>query len=146
MKFTKVLFILTAVILSLSLCSCGSKDKKKKAPLSAAITNENYSFGSYKAEFNATMFNLDKAVRRACARARFTKTYHVYRTNACEYKFIDVDKVPVEISLNTLEEDSGTGIKIRIGSWGDKDSSEQLLLAIDEELRLLLQLPPTDAK
>ncbi len=140
MRLAKCLALLATVSIAVALCSCSSS--KKPAPLAAGIMNECYSFGNYKAEFNTSLFYLDKAVRRACARARLTKTLHAYLTNSCEYKFIDIDKIPVEITITTLEET--TGIKIRVGRWGDKEASQKLLIAIDEELRLLTQTPPAE--
>ena len=139
MRLVKSLALIATISISVALCSCASK---KEAPLSAGIMNENYSMGNYRAEFNTTLFMLDKAVRRACARAHLTKTEHAYRTNSCEYRFFDIDKVPLEIVITTLEDT--TGIKIRIGRWGDKEASQKLLIAIDEELRLLTQAPPME--
>ena len=134
-----------AFCLLLALCftclftaSCSST-KKKQQPISATILNENYRFGTYSAEFNATLFQLDKAVRRACARARLTKADHAYRTSSCDYEFIDVDKIPVSITIAQQEE--GTKIKIRVDSFGDEDSSRKLVVAIDEELKIITQGP-----
>ena len=109
MRLAKSLALFATISIAVAICSCSSK---KPAPLSAGIMNESYCMGTYKAEFNTSLFFLDKAVRRACARARLTKTLHAYLTNSCEYKFIDIDKIPVEITITTLEET--TGIKVVI--------------------------------
>lgn len=132
------LLILVAAALCLS-TSCSSK-KKKVAPSSPGIISENYSFGTYKAEFASTLFLMDKAVRRACARARLTKTSHLFLTKSCEYDYIDIDKVPVSLSIQEQEET--ILLKIRIARFGDRESSEMLAGAIDEELRILTQNPP----
>ena len=139
MRLVKCLALVATISISVVLCSCTTR---KYAPLSAGIMNESYSMGNYKAEFNTSLFFLDKAVRRACARAHLTKTEHAYRTNSCEYRFFDIDKVPLEIVITTLEDT--TGIKIRVGRWGDNEASQKLLVAIDEELRLLTQAPPIE--
>lgn len=136
----KSLCILLALCTVFVSTSCSSTKKKKTPPPSATILTEKYSFGNYRAEFNTTLFFLDKAVRRACARAKLTKTEHVFRTTSCEYKFIDIDKIPVEIVISQLEET--IEIKVRIGRFGDEESSRTLVVAVDEELRLLTQSAP----
>ncbi len=144
MRLTIRICLLLAVASLLVLtASCSTTKRKKVATSSAGILTEKYSMGTYTAEFGAPMFFMDKAIRRACARARLTKTEHIYRTSNISYRFIDIDKVPISITLEQLEESSR--VKIRISRFGDQDSSVQLAIAIDEELRLLTQTPPPAA-
>lgn len=138
MKMMRNVMVLVAVIgLCLFSVSC---QQRNEPPTSANVTNEQYSWGTYRADFDSTMFLLDKAVRNACARARLVKREQTFRGNLSFYKYQDVDGIEVKISIGELKE-GGIRMKIRIGSMGDKESSQKLLLAIDDELRLLVTTP-----
>ncbi|MBP5673238.1 MAG: DUF3568 domain-containing protein [Lentisphaeria bacterium] len=119
------------------LCFFGVSCVKNDAPTSANVSNEQYSWGTYRADFGTTMFLIDKAVRNACLRARLTMREHTYRGNLSLYRYHDVDGAEVKITVYELR-DGGVRMKIRIGSMGDKESSQKLLLAIDDELRMLI--------
>jgi len=139
MKLAKWFSLLAMFVMVLTCSSC--KTVKKQGPaMSAAVTSSSYSWGTYKATVSASLFMVDKAVRRACARARLHKTDQAYHTNTVDYKYEDIDKAAASISIATGGGEHTT-IKIRIGSWGDERSSLILMVAIDEELRLLLSQP-----
>lgn len=128
--------LMILVVVALSCVSCSTLQ-----PISANVKNEKYRFGTYSADIETTMFYLDKAVRNACKRARLVKRVHDFRGNACFYKYYDVNQIEVEITLKELKDGSGIKVKIRIGKMGDKESSQKLLLAIDDDLRLLMSNP-----
>ncbi len=128
--------LMVLVVVALSCVSCSTLQ-----PISANVSNEKYRFGTYSADIETTMFYLDKAVRNACKRARLIKRVQDNRLNSCFYKYHDVNQVEVEITLKELRDGSGVKIKIRIGKMGDKESSQKLLLAIDDDLRLLMSNP-----
>ena len=135
MKNAMVLAIMVGVCLFSASCKKGGD-----ISTSANVTNEQYSWGTYRADFDSTMFQLDKAVRNACARARLVKREHSFSGNLSFYKYQDVDGVEVKITIYEMKE-GGIRMKIRIGSMGDKESSQKLLMAIDDELRLLITAP-----
>lgn len=107
----------------------------QEAPRHAAAANEKYSFGAYNAEFNSTLFNVDKAVRAACRRAKLIELSRVNRSSTCTYEYKDVDGNSLNIFL--LEKAGLVRITLRVGRTGDKISSQTLLDAIAEELALL---------
>lgn len=138
MKMMRNVLVLAAMIgLCLFSVSC---TRRNEQPTSANVTNEQYSWGVYRADFDSTMFLLDKAVRNACARARLVKREQTFSGNLSFYKYQDVDGIEVKVTIVELKE-GGVRMKIRIGSMGDKESSQKLLLAIDDELRLLVTTP-----
>ena len=105
------------------------------APAAGNVANESYRLGTYSAEFNSTLFNVDKAVRAACRRAKLIEKSRINRGNTCTYQFKDVDENTLQIVLN--EKDGVVKIALRIGRTGDRASSQTLLAAIAEELALL---------
>ena len=137
MKMMRNVLVLAAMI---GLCLFGASCARNEQPTSANVTNEQYSWGTYRADFDSTMFLLDKAVRNACARARLVKREQNFSGNLSFYKYQDVDGIEVKVTIVELKE-GGVRMKIRIGSMGDKESSQKLLLAIDDELRLLVTTP-----
>ena len=137
MKMMRNVLVLAAMV---GLCLFGASCARNEQPTSANVTNEQYSWGTYRADFDSTMFLLDKAVRNACARARLVKREQTFRGNLSYYKYQDVDGVEVKVTIVEMKE-GGVRMKIRIGSMGDKESSQKLLLAIDDELRLLVTTP-----
>jgi len=104
-------------------------------PVAGNVANESYRLGTYSAEFNSTLFNVDKAVRAACRRAKLIEKSRINRGNTCTYQFKDVDENTLQIVLN--EKDGVVKIALRIGRTGDRASSQTLLAAIAEELALL---------
>ena len=68
------------------------------------------------------------------------KREQTFSGNLSFYKYQDVDGIEVQVTIVELKE-GGVRMKIRIGSMGDKESSQKLLLAIDDELRLLVTTP-----
>lgn len=140
MRILKNVCLILAIAMSLCLCSCSSNNKKKPMTTTTVI-NEKYSWGTYTADFNATLGQLDKAVRRTCARARLVRDFQNFRTTSVEYRFHDIEKIPVSITIKELPEDEGTRLTIRVDRWGDKDACELLVIAMDEELRLMSATP-----
>ena len=104
-------------------------------PVAGNVASESYRLGTYSAEFNSTLFNVDKAVRAACRRAKLIEKSRINRGNTCTYQFKDVDENTLQIVLN--EKDGVVKIALRIGRTGDRASSQTLLAAIAEELALL---------
>ena len=137
MKMMRHVLVLAALI---GLCLFSASCRRSEPPISANVTNEQYSWGTYRADFDTTMFQLDKAIRNACARARLVKREQTFRGNLSYYKYQDVDSVEVKITI-VEQKEGGVRMKIRIGTMGDKESSQKLLLAIDDELRLLITTP-----
>ena len=83
MKMMRNVLVLAAMIgLCLFSVSCARRNEQ---PTSANVTNEQYSWGTYRADFDSTMFLLDKAVRNACARARLVKREQTFSGNLSFY-------------------------------------------------------------
>lgn len=112
----------------------GACVSSRPQPASGA-SNERYWLGTYSATFNTSLFQMDKAIRAACKRARLIEMQRVNKASSCLYLYKDIDTVKIRIEA---VEKSGDNIKITIhvGQTGCKISSQQLLLAIDEELRI----------
>lgn len=109
--------------------------KPAPAPAAGNVANESYRLGTYSAEFNSTLFNVDKAVRAACRRAKLIELSRINRGNACTYQYKDVDENTLQVVLN--EKGGVVKIALHIGRTGDRASSQTLLAAIAEELALL---------
>jgi len=142
MKVIRFASFCVALVAAVLMTACSSL---QPAVNDEFIVNEKYSFGTYSADINASISIADKAVRRACARANLDKKVHDFRTNCLFYKFVDVDEQEMEISLKITDPDeekadakSTVHITIKVGGWGDKEASQKMLVAIDEELRLLM--------
>ncbi len=114
---------------------CGACISSRPQPASGA-SNERYWLGTYNATFNTSLFLMDKAVRAACKRARLMEVQRVNKANSCLYLYKDVDTVRTRIEVVEKGPDN-VKITIHVGQTGCKVSSQQLLLAIDEELRIL---------
>jgi len=75
-------------------------------------------------------------VRAACKRAKLIEVQRINKANSCIYHYKDVDQVKTKIEVveKSLE---NCRVNIHVGQTGCKVSSQQLLLAIDDELRIL---------
>jgi hypothetical protein len=104
-------------------------------PVASNVANERYRLGTYNAEFASSLFNVDKALRAACRRAKLIELSRVNRGNTCSYLYKDVDGN--KLSMDLSEKDGLVKIAMRVGRRGDKASSQTLLAAIAEELALL---------
>jgi len=109
--------------------------KPAPAPVAGNVANESYRLGTYRAELNSTLFNVDKAVRAACRRAKLIELSRINRGNTSSYQYKDVDENTLQIVLT--EKDGVVKIALRVGRTGDRASSQTLLAAIAEELALL---------
>lgn len=133
MAFRRV-WVLGFAGLALALGACRTV-KQAPAPVANNVANESYRLGTYSADFNSTLFNVDKAVRAACRRAKLIELSRINRGNTCTYQYKDVDENTLQIVLN--EKAGVVKIALRVGRTGDRASSQQLLAAIAEELALL---------
>lgn len=144
MRKIRVIGVLCAVLVSvLFLVSC--KTNKSVTLSGKVLGEEKYKSGSLTAQANTSLFYVDKAIRRACARARFEKKKHEFRTSSCEYEYQDVaNLITVSITATVVEksEENNVTVKVRVGAWGDLDASISIMTAIDEELNLLMNSKP----
>ncbi len=113
----------------LLLSSCVSK-----GTASHNISNEKYLFGTYSALLSSNLYDTDKAIRATAKRAKFIEETRVNKFTNIEYLYKDIYENKVKFTTWENEEKQ-TRIEIKIGKTGDKASSQELLIAIDEELR-----------
>ncbi len=98
------------------------------------ISNERYLFGTYSALLSSNLYDTDKAIRATAKRAKFIEEMRLNKFNNIVYVYKDI--YDCKVKFTTWEtEDKLTRIEIKIGKTGDKASSQELLIAIDEELR-----------
>ncbi len=98
------------------------------------ISNERYLFGTYSAVLSSSLYDTDKAIRATAARAKFIEEQRINKFNNIVYLYKDIYDNKVRF-ITWETEDKLTRIEIKIGKTGDKISSQELLIAIDEELR-----------
>jgi len=94
-----------------------------------------YSRGTYVAILDASLFDADRALRSVGKRAQFTQLNRKCDGYGCTYLYQDVNGLKVRFRLQGISPDT-TKLHIRVGKLGSKDSSQDLLKAIDEELQL----------
>lgn len=123
-----VMGLLLAAAIMLSSCA-----SNKKQPVLGA-SQEKYILGTYSAVFACDLRMMDKAVRETCAKARLTELNRTNNMNACEYLYKDINNIRLHITLDERK-DGTVKIKMKIGPTGDKESSQLLLIEIDNNLR-----------
>jgi hypothetical protein len=92
-----------------------------------------YSRGTYRAVLEGTLFQADQALRNICKRADLVELARSCNGYRSQYKYQDIHENRVKFELRAITPET-TRIYIRVGRWGDKDASRQLLEAIDREL------------
>ncbi|MFA6929738.1 MAG: DUF3568 family protein [Lentisphaeria bacterium] len=98
------------------------------------VSNERYLFGTYSAVLNSNMFETDKAIRATAARAKFIEETRRNKYTHIEYIYRDFYDNKVCFTVwETV--DKLSKVEIKVGKLGDKASAQELLIAIDEELR-----------
>ena len=112
-------------------CSCRSTAQKQPA----GASQERYLFGTYSAVFPCSLRMMDKAVRETCAKSNLIEVHRSNSITACTYLYKDVNNIPLRIELEERK-DGTVKIKMRIGSTGDKESCQLILIELDNNLRL----------
>jgi len=123
-----ILSLLLAV--SVSLTGCGGA---KKQPIGGA-SQEKYLFGTYSALFACGMREMDKAVRETCSKAKLTLLKRTNNLNECYYLYRDINDVKLHVTI-LEQKDNTVKIKLKVGSTGDKESCQMILIEIDSHLR-----------
>ena len=123
-----IVFIVMAGAVYLSGCATAKRETVQGA------SQERYLFGAYSAVFPYDMRMMDKAIRETCAKARLIEISRINHMNACEYLYKDINNIRLRINL-TERKDGTVKIAIKVGATGDKESSQVLLLEIDNNLR-----------
>jgi len=114
----------------LALASCVTKSSGP----SHNVSNERYLMGTYSAVLSSNMFETDKAIRATAARAKFVE--EVRRNKFTHIEYIYRDFYDNKVSFTVWEtEDKQSKVEIKVGKLGDKASSQELLVAVDEEIR-----------
>ncbi|NMA42899.1 MAG: DUF3568 family protein [Oligosphaeraceae bacterium] len=121
-------FALLSSLFFLSACV-----SKTGAP-SHNVSNERFLLGSYSAILASNLFDTDKAIRATAARAKLVEEVRRNKYNNIEYVYRDFYDNKVFFKVWETE-DKQSRIEIKVGKLGDKRSSQELLIAIDEELR-----------
>ncbi|MDD3695235.1 MAG: DUF3568 family protein [Lentisphaeria bacterium] len=121
------------LLLVVSLVFLGACVSKTTAP-SHNVSNERFLFGSYSAVLASNLFDTDKAIRATASRAKLIEEARRNKYNNIEYVYRDFYGNKVLFKLWETE-DKQSKIEIKVGKLGDKRSSQELLVAIDEELR-----------
>ena len=106
---------------------------KSSAP-SHNVNNERYLMGTYSAVLSSNLFETDKAIRATAVRAKFIEEARRNKYTHIEYIYRDFYDKKVRFTVWETE-DKQSKIEIKVGKIGDKASSQELLIAIDEELR-----------
>jgi len=128
MKKRIVLFgVLASVVL---FCSCSSGAKKQPG----SVSQERYFLGTYSAVFQCTLRMMDKAVRETCAKSKLIEVQRSNSITTCTYLYKDINNIPLRIFVEELK-DGSVKLQMKIGATGDKESSQVILLELDNNLR-----------
>ena len=92
-----------------------------------------YHRGWYRGVVAYPHFQADQAVRRVARRARFIDRERTCDGYSSVYLYQDLHDVKVRFKLKAVTPES-TRIYIRVGSFGDKASSQELFEALEGEL------------
>lgn len=92
-----------------------------------------YSRGWYRGVTPYPHYQVDRAVRRVCVRARFIERERTCDGSSSNYRYQDLHDVKVRIKLRAVTPDS-TRVYIRVGTFGDRLSSQELFQALEDEL------------
>ncbi len=129
-KFSGSFFFGLLLVSVLALTSCATKTSGP----SHNVSNERYLMGTYSAVLSSNMFETDKAIRATAARAKFIEEARRNKFTHIEYIYRDFYENKVCFTVWETE-DKQSKVEIKVGKLGDKASSQELLIAIDEELR-----------
>ncbi|MCK5806135.1 MAG: DUF3568 family protein [Lentisphaeria bacterium] len=97
-----------------------------------------YIRGNYIGNLAGPLFHADKAVRQVAARARFVETKRECSGYKAEYTYLDDQDIKVYIRLEAKSAES-TKCLIRVGAFGDKEISAELMAAIDEQMQAYMK-------
>ena len=111
-------------------CSCQGGVKKQPS----GISQERYFLGTYSAVFQCSLRMLDKAVRETCVKSRLIEVQRSNSITTCSYLYKDINNIPLRIFLEERK-DGTVKLKMKIGSTGDKESCQLILLELDNNLR-----------
>ena len=111
-------------------CSCRSAAQKQPA----GASQERYFLGTYSAVFPCSLRMMDKAVRETCAKSKLIEVNRSNSITTCSYLYKDVNNIPLKIELEERK-DGTVKIKMKIGSTGDKESCQLILIELDNNLR-----------
>ena len=120
------------VMLSCAIIFCSCKSTAQKQPDGAS--QERYFLGTYSAVFPCSLRMMDKAVRETCAKSKLIEVSRTNSITTCSYLYKDVNNIPLRINLEERE-DGTVKIKMKIGSMGDKESCQIILIELDNNLR-----------
>ncbi len=96
-------------------------------------TKEKYSFGTYSVDYATTLLELDTAIRTTCTQAKLIEVSRINREKTCSYQYRDVNNTSLEI--DTSERKDGTvRLKMRVGSTGDKEVCQTILMELEKHL------------
>lgn len=98
-----------------------------------------YVRGNYSAELPRSLFACDRAVKTICRRARLTEIKRTCNGHRSVRICRDLQDVKIKIFLKELDPEL-TRITLRVGAWGDEESSRELLAEIERELGMPVSL------
>jgi hypothetical protein len=93
-----------------------------------------YRRGWYRSAISAPHYQVDRAVRQTARRARLIERERTCDGHSSYYRFQDLHDVKVKIKLKAATPDS-TKVYIRVGFWGDRASSMELLQGIEDDIK-----------
>jgi len=93
-----------------------------------------YYRGTYRAILDAPLYQADQALRNVARRGNLKERKRECNGYRASYNYVDMSGVKLSVKYRAVTSES-TRIYIRVGSVGDKESSQILLDAIDRELR-----------
>lgn len=126
-------FLKSLPVLALCLVASGCVAAGAAAVAGGGAATYGYYRGTYRAILDAPLYQADQAIRSVARRGNLKEMKRECNGYRANYKFVDMSGVKVEVTYRAITSES-TRIYIRVGTIGDRESSQILLDAIDREL------------
>jgi hypothetical protein len=130
-RFAKFVPLLALVVL---LQGCAGGLLLGGAAVAGGAATYSYVRGTYRAVLNAPLYQSDRALRAVAKRAKLVERKRECTGYKASYVYTDLSDLKVHFKLRAVTPET-TRIYIRVGTFGDKESSQALLHAIDQELQ-----------
>lgn len=133
----KFAMMFSVAVVMLALVSCTTVNP---AVSSQFVGNEqSHWHGAYTAVLNCSLFEADKAICAVAKRAHFFEQSRFNRQRLMNYEYKDMQDNKLSLRLQEIA-DGQIKVSIKIGKTGDVSASQEILVAIDEELQAMNNL------
>ncbi len=132
--FSRFAKIASLLALSLVLSGCAAAVVGGVAVVGGGAAAYSYVRGTYRAVIEAPLYQTDRALRNVAARAHLKELKRECNGYEASYVYADLSDVKVSIKFRAVTPDT-TRIYIRVATFGDKESSQVLLDAIEREIK-----------